>query len=96
MAKQRRPKVPGLDEVWVLAMKPARKDVAPTRFLTDSRVWPAEPDTGEPRKARRWADSSGPRHFLLAHPQLRKRYMAFKIFDPAVPAPGQKFALKAV
>jgi hypothetical protein len=70
----------GVDPEYVLAVIPAKKGAAPTRFLTDTVAHPAEkPETTQLTKARVWADPSGPRHFLARHPKLRKRFVAFPV-----------------
>lgn len=94
MAKQRRRKVkiPGLDPIWVLAVKPSRGK-PPTHFLLDTRLHPGEgPDTSIVTKARRWSDSSGPRHYFQLHPMLRKRYVSYKVHEMLVP-PGRSSAV---
>jgi hypothetical protein len=88
MAKRRKPKVPGLDPIYVLAVKPKRGQ-RPTKFLADARAFPGEgPDTTQPIKARKWADSSGPRHYFRLHPNLRKRYQAYRVHELLLP-PGE-------
>ena len=81
---KRKPKnhVAGLDPIWLLAVRP-RKGQHPTKFLIDARRFPGAPvETGDPSKARIWTDSSGPRQFFRAHPELRKRFVSWRHDGP--------------
>lgn len=82
MAKQRRkrkPKTVGLEPIWLLAAKPARGK-QPTHFLIDGTRYPADgPLTSQISRARKWSDSSGPRQFFRLHPELRRRFISFRL-----------------
>lgn len=76
---KRQRKVPGLESLWLLAARPARGK-PPTHFLIDHTRYPADgPLTSQVSRARTWADSSGPRQFFRLHPDLRRRFVSFKL-----------------
>ena len=57
--------------IYLLAQKPP-KGQRPTKFLVDTRLWPAGGYSTDLAKARRWNDESGPRQYLNRHPKLKR------------------------
>jgi hypothetical protein len=89
-------KTPGMESVWLLAAKPVQGK-APTHFLIDHTRYPADgPLTSQVSKARKWSDSSGPRQFFRLHPDLRRRFVSFKLAGALdAPAPSRRMLRKS-